>query len=242
MPHGYPPWSGIKKKTVFAIPIDLAELAARLGSIVTFDRRGDVFHMEDFRGGIAGWLSLGGGDDSTLELSVDSPKIGGFSMKLVPGDAALDFMNAYRYMVYPKAGRLGLELSFTVNASTHYIRFLFHIYDGVNLSQAGIEYDHANTRLRYRDSGGEWQVEDSDLELSTLEVLFHTIKLVVDTENGKYLRLILDSLTYNLSAYDLDADTDPTVAHLYLEVQNVAADTSQPAIYVDDVIVTQNEP
>ena len=66
MGHGYPDYGTQGPvSTVHSIQ-DLGELAVRLGSIVTFDRRGNVLWLDGFDSGIGAW-SKGG----NVNYSVD---------------------------------------------------------------------------------------------------------------------------------------------------------------------------
>jgi len=52
MAHGTPDWGvTASKKTIYSLH-DMGELAVRLGSIVSFDRRGDVIFSDSFQNGL----------------------------------------------------------------------------------------------------------------------------------------------------------------------------------------------
>lgn len=55
MPRGMPDWGEYSPQEVVSKLLDNAELAARLGSPVLFDRRGTVIFMDDFNCGVNHW-------------------------------------------------------------------------------------------------------------------------------------------------------------------------------------------
>ena len=72
--------------------------------------------------------------------------------------------------------------------------------------------------------------------------VFHTLKVVGDFVNNKYVRLLFDSTTYDVSAYDLSESANSTAANLDVIIKNTNATDFSQTNYIDNVIVTQNEP
>ncbi|GAI56753.1 unnamed protein product, partial [marine sediment metagenome] len=79
MAHGQPDFGMYQiAKTIYRLA-DMGELAVRLGSIVTHDRRGDVIWMDNFDSGIAKWYQFASDDDGLVEWSAERSRSGGFS-------------------------------------------------------------------------------------------------------------------------------------------------------------------
>ena len=226
----------------FPITGDLAELAARLGSPVTHDRKGNVVLLQDFESGMPGWIFITGGANSELVMSTAYARSGAFSMKMVPSTASPYYVGAYKDFAYPYPRNIGIELSFTVDYRTSYIEFRLLTHDPENISYAAITYDHANGQLLYLKSNGFPGVLDADLTLSHQPNIFHTLKFVVDFENDIYNRVVLDHYTYGNLNYGLQVFENAEAPYCRMQIKNYAINDEQPAVYIDDFTVTQNEP
>lgn len=242
MPRDYPDW-GVTPGAVAVYSLqDMAELAARLGSIDTFDRRGDVIFADGFENGLAQWYTSVIGTSGAVSASALRARSGGFSAKLITGTEVYGLAEIDRYFPYPALSRMGNEISFVVAGSVEQYEFGLAVNDGTHQLLALIRYDSQNKTLEYYGSDEAYHVFASDVNLFAYSYLFHTCKVVGDFANSKYVRLILDSTEYDLSAYALcsRADTTDPMASVYYIIYNKTAGSKTS--YADDAIVTQNEP
>jgi len=242
MSHGYPDW-GIyaPKKTTYSLP-DLAELAVRLGSIVTFDRRGDVIFLDDFESGIQKWVFTGTGIGAAAENSAESARNGRYSAKITTGDAVGDYARLTRYSFPPVLSKIGFEISFTSSAHAQYLQWGIGYYDGTNVHEGHIRFDVQNSNLQYYGDDAAWHIFATNIRVYGVTYLFHTIKLVIDIENDKYVRFLFDEKSYDLSAYALNVAGSALLPNLGLYIEVVTNLAANLSIYVDDAINTQNEP
>lgn len=223
--------------------INRAELAARLGSIVTFDRRGDVVLLDSFEGGLAGWEPTSYGEGGSAVQSSVRARTGAFSCLLTAGSDDYHSAAISRWMPYLSLSSFGFEFSFTHQNPFDYLVLEVFFYDHDFYYKYGIRYIPSEEKLQYVDEvGGFYQDLATGVKLLSSEYLFNTWKMVVDTVGVKYKRLLLNNLSYDLSAipaYKL-ASAPPTYQHfdIYLEGREGENDKA----YIDDVIVTQNEP
>ncbi|GAH53184.1 unnamed protein product, partial [marine sediment metagenome] len=185
MAHGQPDF-GIyaAKKTVSGLA-DLGELAARLGSIVTFDRRGDIVWFDDFEGEVDKWYQEPSGTDAAIVVSPDAARNGSFSAKLTTGDEVNDFATIIHYLPYPVTSRVGFEISFNVENDLSELIFSQRLYDGSYEHYARLRYLPATDVLQYLDSEAEWQDLVTGLVLWAATYAFHTVKLVIDLDTHK---------------------------------------------------------
>ena len=242
MPHGHPDYgTGAPVSTVYSIQ-DMAELAARLGSIVTFDRRGNVLLMEDFEGSLAKaayWQYSAGGDVSVSNLYALH---GQFSCKFLA--PAGGFASLYYMLPVPILSPMGVEFCFNRvdDGNLEYIDLQFNLDDNTNWWYA---------QLRWLAATGVWRrytAEEFPIDLSPtvdyvyVNAAFHHVKLVIDYVTKKFVRLIADNLVYDLSAYSLNSGLTDAAPHieLILNVNAVAGGAAEN--YIDDIIITQNEP
>jgi len=242
MAHGFPDWGiAAPKKTVYALQ-DMAEAVARLGSIVTFDRRGDVIRLDDFESGLVKCeLSIGAG--GSIVACADTVRSGVLSAKLVTGAVSGRMCTITHHLPQPVLSRMGYEVSFAQLPSPGYIQWTLHLTIYSDIWYGLLRYVPIDRELLLYGSDGAWKTIDADLWLRSSKYLFHTVKIVMDFDTKYWVRAILNHKEYDLSAYELRHEfitlTEPWI---YGGVQISTGDDAAKTVYVDDVIITQNEP
>lgn len=241
MVHTLPPWSSKYKMLKAFSMIDFSELAVRLGSIVTFDRRGNVVFLDDFEGGTLFWTASGGPGGGSAALSTTWGKSGSKSCALTAGAGALGQSRIYREFYVPVVGKIGIECSFTVDAATDYVLMIMRHYDGSGYKSGGLRYDRANTKIEYKNSANNWVDLITSYELNTTTAQFNTWKLVLDLTNSEYERALINDKEEDMEGIALyDTGTGGT-EHLYVNIRHDSAHADTKVVYIDNVILTQNE-
>lgn len=242
MPHGGPDWGTLGPLgTIYTIE-DLGELAARLGSIVTFDRRGNVVWLDDFESGIGKWEPYFVGTGAALASTSEAARNGAFSAELTKGTDTSDHTQMGHTWYYPTVSKVGFEVSFTSNGNLTYIIFRQQLFDGTNRHWAELRYDHITNKLQYLDKNEAYQDLATNLVLTVGYYAFHTIKIVIDIATRKYVRVILDNVEYDMSTIDYRV-TAPFAILSWVQVVKIDEGIAgNQSICVDDVILTQNEP
>lgn len=243
MAHGQPDFGLYAAKATVSGLADIGELAARLGSIATFDRRGDIVWFDDFEGDVDKWYQDLEGTDAAIVVSPDAARNGSFSAKLTTGDEIDDFAMVLHYLPYPVTSRVGFEISFTTEDNLSELIFSQRLYDGDYEHYARLRYLPATDVLQYLDSGAVWRDLATSLDLYDATYIFHTIKLVIDLDTHKYIRAILDDVEYDMSALNYRHTADPdTTPHWEQIADMITGVNDNVSNYVDDAVVTQNEP
>lgn len=240
MAHGAPDFGMYAPKTTVGSLADMAELAARLDSVVTHDRRGDVIHIDDFEGNEGKWEANGTGVDRALALSAETARSGMCSLKLTTGNLANNYMEAIGYLAYPVFGKIGYEISYTHNGSLKEYLWTFRLYDGTNYYDAIIRYTQATTILEIDDNGA-WRTLQTRSFMST-HYLFNTLKVVIDYNAKKYVRLITNDKEYDISAFSLSPTGSGVPPHIRVFIRGTTSVNFNHSTYLDDFILTQNEP
>ena len=111
-----------------------------------------------------------------------------------------------------------------------------------NLVLGRVFYDVVNERLRYRDSGDVAVTIASGVTLSTEDIVFHYMKLVVDLDSDEYVKVLLDDVAYSLTGASLQTPASALAPGLAILALNRGVAGESHAVYLDRVIVTQNEP
>jgi len=219
-----------------------AELAARLGSINTFERRGTTVWMDDFEAPVLKWNKHTGGTGGTITLVTDSCHLGSQAMKINVLADADGWVKADRNFEFPLAGKIGFEWCISPYILDHHIIFGATVDDATTKYTPYIKYDNGNNTWYYMDSGDAYQPLSPTRQLIGLLDGYHHIKIVVDTSTGLYVRLQVGGKTYDLSSYSMPtAATDGYTAGL-ADIQVTNQEAGYPApVYVDSFIYTQNE-
>lgn len=219
-----------------------AELAVRLGSEKFFDRRGDTYLIDNFESGVGKWDLAGAGTGNEQVLSADRARSGGYSIKLVGGSTSAYNARMYNYFPYPILSKWGFEVHFSIPQGFDYIVFEITLFTGTHSKLAKITYDRDNKTIQCLGSDGN----DHDINTSFFfyesSYLFHVFKLVADLVDSKYVRLITNETTHDLSAYGMYSDTSDYSKHIRLGIFLYSRDGQNDSVYIDNIIVTQNEP
>jgi len=243
MPHGGPDWGTEGPvSTIYSIQ-DLGELAARLGSIVTHDRRGNVIWMDDFESGIEQW-SRAGHPGYSVTWDSEYAATGGFSCKMVTDNDEDDMVAINKYIGYPKLSKYGMEFSFSYMQNCKYFSLWFPSWTREGLGWPAIRWNASEEYFEYYDEDGNWQ-EITGLSYAPPHTAykFQTIKLVADLIKREYVRLIVNSEVLDLSGIKFYFEDVPGFEpDAYLRIR-ITADASAPATaYINNAIITQNEP
>lgn len=242
MAHGTPDY-GVTQgaATVYQVR-DLGELAARLGSPITFDRRGDVVWWDDFECGFNHWSATPVGVGATAAISTTRARNGRSSCRLTPGNVVGNTTLIEHYQPKAVLSRFGFEFSFHREAANPMIYWTLEDYDGTNYRFFEVRLNTSLNDLQYRNAAGAFVTFDDSVSIGTNPTQFNTGKLVVDPTTGRYERFILNHRTYDLdqfTAQQVASAASPT-RRLQVLIESIAANNF--GIYVDDVILTENEP
>ena len=223
--------------------INRAELAARLGSIVTFDRRGDVVWFDDFKDGVNKWAFTSGGTGSAFEWSSAASKYGGFSGKLITGDTKNDTGRIRKVIIPQPLSRMGIEYCFTTEEGLSEILFFPYIDDATTWLWPFIKYLPGYDTLQYFGSDFAYHDLTTDQTLYEDVTLFHTIKVVADINKREYVRCLVDNINYDMAGIPVhSADSLIEAGMIDVNIQIKTNLDLNQFIYIDHVIVTQNEP
>jgi len=242
MAHGTPDW-GVTNAlwTVYRV-LDMGELAARLGSIVTFDRRGDALFLEAFENGLAHWGVNTNGSYARVSILRDAARKGAYSVELQGGLDGQRRAQIYHSEALPIFSPLGVELSFAIPGNVETTTLLARIFTGTVLRDFAIRFDDDGDTLSYLDSGGAYVPFATGVNPYRGRNVFHTAKLIFDPEARTYRQYILDDAVYDLLGISAYEAANPGSSRLYVAIEVISHAGLTETINVDDLILTQNEP
>ena len=241
MPRGAPDDSDVQKLGLICRLDDMGELAARLGSPMLYHRFGDVVFMETFETGIARWRNVHDGGVISHGLSTDAALSEGLSYLFDANATTACWGKILHYNAPITTPKIGLSFAFYADRSEGKIRFGLEPYDGAKKYAFYLQYDLKTGKLSYRTTTPTWTEFADHGVLYTGYDVFHQVKLIVDYVTREYDRLFIDEEVYDLSAYPpriSSAEENPCIIidiGFSLDVGDILA------LYLDDIILTQNE-
>lgn len=240
--HGTPDWGLESGSGQLYRVSDLAELAARLGSIVTFDRRGSVIWLSSFDHGLAEFLTSAPGTGASIAASAARTRRGQYSALLTAGSDTGQTATLTRYLPVPPAAYFGAELSFSLASTISSLQLTIDHFRGAYGTRYRVRWSDTLETLQYLDSNEAWQTLASNVPLLHQSYFFHTMKLVIDPENRQYVRFMLDNDTYAMPGISgfVEASGGLDVGAVFLALTGRPGFNDQ--VYVDDVILTTEEP
>jgi hypothetical protein len=242
MAHTLKPWTSKYKAIDVYAKTDIAELAARLGSIVTYDRRGDVIFLDSFEDGIVKWEQSGTGTGNEATISTDRALTGGKSCALTAGEGSGGRSTIYKFIAAKTTQAIGIGVSFNINedTTTFDIKGVYQRPEGSWYSDIIIDVE--NDRIRYRDGIGLPHTLIDDITLESRANTFNTAKLVLDTEKKEYLRFMINNESEDMSGIELMSAAGTDARTFLAQFDHKSDHDDNKTMYVDNVIVTLNEP
>lgn len=220
----------------------LSELIAVLSPAKRFDTRGSLFFIDDFEDGLGKGSFTIVGEDAAYELSSYLSRFGAFSLKLTGGSDGLRYSQCTWYSYKPELSKMGVEIRFQLGNEVEYVRLSLTILDGTTAHIGSVQYDYINSKWQYLNSGEDYVDLIENIELDPSEVFFHPVKLVIDPEEDKYVRLVLEDQDVDMSDLDLFTEDDEGGPWHDATVAVYSEDGGNGVIYVDGLVLTKNEP
>lgn len=242
MAHGYPDY-GVTSAIKTVHPVrDMGELAARLWSPVTFDRRGDVVFLESFEDGLNRVATGAEGVGASVGLSTITARSGGYSVKVVTSADTAQCGWIAKNQPLTQLVRVGAEASICIPAGDAVFVSWSRYESGAKRHIAGVRYNTALGRIEFYNAAGGWTVLlDYAFPYKDLST-FHTTKLVMNLEKEEYTRILLNALVIDMRGVPYYTLPNAEVPCWYTFLRVYPAVVSPVTVYLDDLILTQNEP
>ena len=209
MPRGYPD-DNIQSSPLGQTVADNAELAARLGSLSTVQRSGQVVYMTKFANGNLDWLVDEGGNGRVRTLA-NAGHLDTTCLSLWSGSGAGDYAHIQKILPLVDFAKGGCE--FYLDFPYPGVLLHQHLTMTVKLNHGGynhffavdfIPIDNQIVLQTYNQAGAaDYQTIDVgyDLSSATYVNLWHYVKLTFDGHNNKWGILYFNNLALNLSSY-----------------------------------------
>ncbi len=224
------------------LKVELAELAARVGSINTFDRRGEIVWMDDFEDNINKWFVEISGTGASVALSTETALYGARSAKLTTGNAVGNLSQITRHQHISIDTLIGFEVSFAGIPFNCEYHFRVLISMGTHIASTALRFIVPPRTLSLWTRAGDWHVIASGLNVFTSPHSFSTIKIVYDVPNRRYYRVHFNNLIFDISAHRFFEEAAANMPCIIPSIQFATRTAMNLSTYIDNVIITRNEP
>lgn len=226
-----------------AIRIGLTELAARMGIPDLYERRGDIVWYDGFESGVVGWDTAALGTGAQIIVSAEATYQKDYSCKLIGGsDGERTAQIDGRVAVLSTSARTGVQVALNHSSNVYALSLELTIYHTDKSYTGKIVYHHDDQDLQYIDSEGNEQTLGEPYGLNSWGYLFNLWKLVINPDTGMYERLYLNDDLFDLTAYALDEGVYIGATGVKIVIKVVSRDGVNSYTFVDDVMITTNEP
>lgn len=207
----------------------------------SIDARGRVVWVDNFRYGIGAWKLLKGGSGSYPVAATTLADIPPNAMKLeVDGGASTDYSAARHEWGLNILRSIGIEYSlFLNNDDSDYDVSLVHYLDGV-VKVAQWKITKSPHVLSIRTPTG--YVDIANIPDDTGYMNYLQYKLVADFVLGKYVRLLIGDLEYDISNYELYSAASAYSGYVYFRFSMTSGIAVARTSYLGYAILTYDEP
>lgn len=177
---------------------------------------------------------------------------GTYCLKMLTSGAAGDNCTARRYSHFPGLSKMYLALYWSPGTTNDKLLRDFKaeltIFDGAHRHRAAIRfrnYLNGVAKKLYQLYGSDGQftnIPDAGQDIHTNQgSLYNYLRFGIDLTKGKYRRLQANELDLNLSSYAYQMRASTTKAKLYIELENITDIASASTLYVDAILLTDQE-
>lgn len=242
MSRGQPDYGALAPKEVAVSISDMGEIAARLGSIVIYDKRGDVVTFDNFEDSILKWSDSFGSASCYARLDTTNAASGSQSLKLHTDAVATNYAALVKAFSVLASKRIGIEWGFSFLEGNRYLELIIQQYDRKTHSQGGIRINPNLKKIYLQKTDTEWTELVDTGTMAFAQYMFAKIKLVVDFATGKYVRLLFSLNEYDISEYDLFSEESTLAPIMYCNLRLHNIGEAEGDVWLDDFILTQAEP
>ncbi len=241
MSRGYADWH-INTAAVGQYLLDDSELAARLGSPYVYERLGNVLAIDQGGVELAQWITSTSGEGASIVEDTAIVYSSTQSIKLTPGSTISKFASIYREIPYIEARNIGVSLLFAPMEAGAEMRV------DLKYSRAGTKYTFAfritAAGLMQTFNGSTWDTQkDSGRLLWDATVPFWNllhVSINVTDLTFKSIQLNQNKVAFTDDPTSTGATSVPNSFEVYISALDATGD--QDVIYVDNIIVTIDEP
>lgn len=221
---------------------DMGELAARLGSVARFDRRGEVLFYDTFNYGLSGYSDLSSGVGSSIGLSTNSTFMSPYSLLLTTGAGVNATGYSRKILGVIDIDRAGLEVCYDqVNANTSLTLRLAYYYLGIR-HLIVLELNVANNTVKILIDTGVLLTITTLNDKGVASSGHNFVKITWDISTQSYGLFILNGFQIDLSAHKFFTDVTALPNEFLMDIYSTNVAAGSAKYYLHHLILTSNEP
>ena len=224
--------------------IGLAELAVRINSPpLMYDRRGMVVRTDDFETGPEKYTTST--TNAVVQLSNTYAYTGNFSL-MARTNGTVNDTTIIEWKVFDvhDDAIVGFGTMFSADdISNSTLTFKSTKRTLATCYIGELRYEHTATTeiISYKNSSGAYIKIADVTSVSGSPESFGTMKIVIDTETNKYVRILAFGNEYDVDE-DLFPSTDYGQPAILAGVTLIAQNAAVKTIYIDNIVITEKEP
>jgi hypothetical protein len=239
--RGQPDWSSSGAKSFTGAGGSDLEQAARRNWVFAPIVLGEVHFYEDFESPALHWFA--GSANSGLDPALSGVHVnsGRQSVLLDPGTALNNSSYINRNISIPAPPRIGVGVYMSWSGVGHRLAISPIVDTGLVEYDFYMRYDLDTFNVSVRDADLGWTVIGNAPWDTASADDFAFVQLVMDSSTGRYVRVSVagQEIDYDGPGIEDDSSGTPNIG-MWFGAETQSAD--QGYIYLDDVIVTRNEP
>lgn len=241
MPRGLADDFDVLSLSSWSLVPDSGELACRLFSPLTHDRRGQVVHIDNFTYNLAPYALELIGTGAMISLVDGTARTPPYSAQFQAGadlamEAALSFNSAP-----PANFRIGVQCFLAFETPPRFWKITIILQYDFMYTEAVLRWDSAAGKLQIVDETRTFRNIDEYFSLYGGMHMWHHFKLGFDFYNNRYLYALVDGKQYDLTSYRGYQMGLGVSNHLSAEIRHTASGSSDRVSWIDDLIITQAE-
>jgi len=219
---------------------DITELAARLGSPMTYKRQGNVLYTDAFDRGVGGWVITRDtvAEDATLSGSYNI--VGGVGLVLANATGDQEIVKAERIMPMFSPEIYAVFITVSLSTDAWAFQITARHYDGARKWDYTLDASASGETMTYGSTEGETVSLIDQLGFFSGEDNFHVIGLFFDTEKNEYVQVTMDGAVYDLGGVIPNSGVSFTAPQLDLWIQVESTTEVDAVAIIDSVVLVQN--
>jgi hypothetical protein len=218
-----------------------AELAARLGSPVTYDWRGQVLYLNTFERGYGAMRPAMSGTGASVSVVPELAMTGGYCVKLVGGSNVATYAQVKIYISGPPSGRIGGMARFAPDGTSKGFAILVTLVTDGFVYVGGVRINLDTDDIEYVSESPTY-TKFADVSLYKIKQYWYGLKVVCDFTTKKYVRAMFGRTEWDLSAIDLVKGVAATEEYLTGACEVHSRSGYNDTVYVDQFVLTVGEP
>lgn len=241
MVHTAPDYSSRWRSDAINPTLDVSEIARRINPLSSSDARGRMLWFDDCQGTIYKWNIQGFVGGLAYETT-DRAYSGSKAYRLETTANANSKVYVNLDVDGGQAGKLGYELLFAEMGNSQFLQMIFSFMDQTDYLVSGLRFDLLNDKIDIDPTNGGLWTKVADHLFDGNNRTYHHAKLVGDAVTHKWLRLVLNGIEYDLSAYDWNRAGAGVCQRVGLSMNLVNSAATAAKMNIGGIMVTDNEP